>query len=81
LRQQDNQEDKTLTEQPEDQIHFKLKIPADLHSILKIHAIKNKRTLSAEILKRVEDSFDCATHDDFVRAARFILAAVEEEVK
>lgn len=42
---------------PNDHLHFKLRIPEKLHLILKTEAAKHRRSITQEIVKRLQESF------------------------
>lgn len=57
-------------------LHFKLRISDEMHNRLKIEAVKNRRTLSAEILKRVDDSFNQPTKEEIQKVIQSLLFAI-----
>lgn len=58
--------------------HFRLRVPADLKALIEDAAAKGRRTLNAEIVERLDRSFEASKLDLILERLDRIEAAIRE---
>lgn len=61
-----------------DDLHFRLRIPPELKSKVQAAAKQNKRSMTAEIVSRLEESFDEDTYESLNDRIAVFEARIEE---